>query len=72
MTSTIRLSCAGWPSELNTQRANIIKAGNIHSLQDGNMVATLWKDKRLFAILSASAEPEIVKVGRKAPGKKKK
>ena len=68
MSSTIRLNRVGWPSELNAQRAKKMKAGNIHFLQDGNMVATPWKDKQPVAILSTNVEPEMVKVERKAPG----
>ena len=71
ISSTIRLNRVGWPSELNAQRAKKMKAGNIHFLQDGNMVATPWKDKQPVAILSTNVEPEMVKVERKAPGGKK-
>ena len=45
MCSTIRLNRSGWPKELNVQCAKKMKADDIHFHQDGNMVATLWKDK---------------------------
>ena len=48
-----------------------MKAGDIHFQQDGNMVATLWKDKQPVVILSTNAQPEMEKAERKAPGGKK-
>ena len=59
--STIRMNRSGWPKELNAQCAKKMKAGDIHFRQDGNMVATLWKDKRPVAILSTNAQPEMGK-----------
>ena len=50
----------------------MMKAGDIHFRQDGNMVATLWKDKRPVAILSTNAQPQMGEAERKAPGGKKK
>lgn len=72
MCSTIRTNRSGWPKELNAQCAKKMKAGDIHFRQDGNMVATLWKDKRPVAILSTNAQPEMGEAERKAPGGKKK
>ena len=72
MCSTIRLNRSGWPKELNVQCAKKMKADDIHFHQDGNMVATLWKDKRPVAILSTNAQPEMGEAERKAPGGKKK
>ena len=54
------------------QCAKTMKAGDIHFRQDGNMVATLWKDKRPVAILSTNAQPQMGEAERKAPGGKKK
>ena len=68
MCSTIRLNRSGWSKELNMQCAKTMKAGDIHFRQDGNMVATLWKDKRPVAILSTNAQPEMGEAERKAPG----
>ena len=48
MCSTIRLNRAGWPKELNSARAKKMKAGDVHFLQDGNMVATLRRTKDLL------------------------
>ena len=72
MCSTIRTNRSGWPKELNAQCAKKMKAGDIHFRQDGNMVATLWKDKRPVAILSTNAQPQMGEAERKAPGGKKK
>ena len=71
MCSTIRLNRSGWSKELNMQCAKTMKAGDIHFRQDGNMVATLWKDKRPVAILSTNAQPQMGEAERKAPGGKK-
>ena len=74
MCSTIRLNRCGWPKELNAQVARKTKAGDVHFRQDGNMVATLWKDKRPVAVLSTltNTKPEMGEAERKAPGGMKK
>lgn len=74
MCSTIRLNRCGWPKELNAQVAKKMKAGDVHFRQDGNMVATLWKDKRPVAVLSTltNTKPEMGEAERKAPGGMKK
>ena len=74
MCSTIRLNRWGWPKELNAQVAKKMKAGDVHFRQDGNMVATLWKDKRPVAVLSTltNTKPEMGEAERKAPGGMKK
>ena len=59
---------AGWPKELGTAVAKKKKPGDVHFRQDGNMVATLWKDKRPVAVLSTNAQPAMGKQERRAPG----
>ena len=71
MCSTIRLNRAGWPKELGSAVAKKLKPGDVLFQQDGNMVATLWKDKRPVAILSTNAEAAMGKQERKAPGGKR-
>lgn len=71
MCSTIRLNRKGWPKALNAATAKKMKVGDVQFLQDGNMVATLWKDKRAVAVLSTNAQPEMGTAERKAPGGKK-
>ena len=68
MCSTIRLNRAGWPKELGSAVTKKLKPGDVLFQQDGNMVATLWKDKRPVAILSTNAEAAMGKQERKASG----
>ena len=70
--ATIRLNRSGWPKELNAQCARKLKAGHIHFHQDGELVATLWKDKRPVAALSTNAQPVMGETERQVPGGKKK
>ncbi|KAK7105748.1 piggyBac transposable element-derived protein 4-like [Littorina saxatilis] len=71
MCSTIRLNRQGWPKELSSAVAKKMKPGDIHFRQDGNMVATLWKDKRPVAVLSTNAQSAMGKHERRAPGGRK-
>lgn len=71
MCSTIRINRKGWPKELNSAKSKKMKLGDVHFLQDGNMVATLWRDKRTVAILSTNAQPVMGTAERKAPGGRK-
>ena len=74
MCSTIRLNRWGWPKELNAQVVKKMKAGDVHFLQDGNMVGTLWKDKQPVAVMSTltNTKPEMGEAEKKAPGGMKK
>ena len=69
--STIRLNRLGWPAELNAAKAKKMRPGDVHFRQDGNMVATLWKDKRPVAVLSTNSQAKMGKKERKIPGGKK-
>ena len=69
--STVCLNQKGWPKGLNAAKAKKMKMGDMHFLKNGNMVATLWKDKRPLTVLSTNAQPEKGTAERKAPGRKK-
>ena len=71
MCSTIRLNRKGWPTDLSGAVAKKLKSGSILFQQAGNMVATLWKDKRPVAVLSTNSQPKMVTEERKARGGKK-
>ncbi|KAK7106183.1 piggyBac transposable element-derived protein 4-like [Littorina saxatilis] len=71
MCSTIRINRKNWPTDLSGAVAKKMKSGDILFRQCGNMVATLWKDKRPVAVLSTNSQPKMVKEQRKAPGGKK-
>ena len=45
-----------------------MKKGEVHFCQDGNLVATVWRDKRAVAVLSTNADAKTGSVTRKAPG----
>ena len=71
MCSTVCPNQKGWLMELNAATAKKMKMGDVHFLKDGNMVATLWKDKMPVAVLYTNAQPEMGTAERKAPGGKK-
>ena len=71
MCSTIRLNQKGWPTDLSGAVAKKLKSGSILFRQAGNMVATLWKDKRPVAVLSTNSQPKMVTEVQKARGGKK-
>ena len=48
-----------------------MKKGEVHFRQDGNLVATVWRDKRAVAVLSTNADAKTGSVTWKAPGGKK-
>ena len=45
-----------------------MKKGEVHFRKDGNLVATVWRDKRAVAVLCTNAEAKMGSVTRKAPG----
>ena len=45
-----------------------MKKGEVHFHEDGNLVATVWLDKRAVAVLSTNADAKTGSVTRKAPG----
>ena len=59
MCSTIRTNRVGWPKDLGSAAAKSMKAGDVYFRQEGNLVATLWKDKRPVAVLSTNADPAM-------------
>ena len=63
--STINVNRDGWPADLRKAQ---MKKGEVHFHQDGNLVATVWRDKRAVAVLCTNAEPKMGSVTRKAPG----
>ena len=70
MCSTVRTNREGWPKDLRAAPCGKkMKTGEVIFRQDGNLVATLWKDKRPVAVLSTNCTPSMDKVERKAPGK---
>lgn len=71
MCSMIRLNRSGWPKEMGGTVAKKMKRGEVLFRQDGNMVATLWKDKRAVAVLSTNSQAKMGTVDRRAPGGKK-
>ena len=71
MTSTIRSNRKGWPKDFNTAMKKMMKVGDVHFRQDGNLVATVWKDQRVVAVPSTNAQPEMGIQDRRAPGDRK-
>ena len=51
---TVRSNRKGFPADLKN---NKLVRGEIRTRQDGNLVTTLWKDKRDVAILSTNTSP---------------
>ena len=68
MCSTARLNRKNWLADLSGAVAKRMKSGNILFWQNGNMLATMWKDKRPVAILSTNCQPEMVTEQQKAQG----
>ncbi|KAK7108475.1 hypothetical protein V1264_016211 [Littorina saxatilis] len=60
---TIRINRKGWPKELTfnkkTKKADRLKVGEVKMMQRGNMVATVWQDKRTIALLSTNEQPVV-------------
>ena len=56
--STIRVNSEGWPEDQRKAQMNLkkMKKGEIHFHRDGNLVATVWRDKRAVAVLSTNAD----------------
>ena len=71
MASTIRMKRKAWPSDLSAAAARKMKKGDVELRQDGNMVATLWKDKRVVSVFSTNSEAGMTKKERRAPGGKR-
>ena len=76
MCSTVRTNLGGWPKDLTaapctkqnkTNKQKKMKSGEVIFRQDGNPVATLWKDKRPVAVQSTNCSPSMDKVEHKAP-----
>lgn len=57
---TIRVNRKDWPKDLvfnqRTPKAKRLKAGETRVKQKGDMVATVWQDKRTVAVLSTGIE----------------
>ena len=66
--STIRVNREGWPADLRKAQMKKMKKGEVHFRQDGNLVATVWRDKRAVAVLSTNADAKTGSVTRKSPG----
>ena len=52
MCGTIRTNRKNWPKDFKMNKTDVLKMK-----QDGNMVATCWKDKRVVNILSTNSNP---------------
>lgn len=68
--STIMPNRKGWPASLKSKaiKALKMKSGDVTMLQKGNLVATVWKDKRPVILLSTNCNARMVTVSRRAPG----
>ena len=71
MTSTIHSNCKGWPKDFSSAMMKKMKVGDVHFWQDGNLVATVWKDKRTVTVVSTNTQLEMGTQDRRAPGGKK-
>lgn len=58
---TIRMNRKGWPAELKISKKRKkdqrLKMGEVKMMQQGDMVAAVWQDKRTFAVLSTNIQP---------------
>ena len=58
---TIRMNRKGWPAELKisqkTKKENRLKAEDVKMMQQGDMVATIWQDKRTITTLTTNIQP---------------
>ena len=66
--STICVNRDGWPADLRKAQMKKMKKGEEHFCQDGNLMATVWRDKRAVAVLSANADAKTGSVTKKALG----
>ena len=65
---TIHANRQGWPADLGKLAEKNMKKGEVKYRQDGNLLATVWKDKRVVCLLSTNSDAGMQKVKRKAPG----
>ena len=58
---TTRVNRKGWPADLKitkaTRKDKRLQKGKAKMQQKGNMVATIWQDKRTIAVLSTCVQP---------------
>ena len=68
---TVRLNRKDFPADL--KRMKLVR-GEIRTRQSGNLVATMWKDKRVVSLLSTNTapEPEINAVEQIVRGRRKR
>ena len=52
---TVRINRRDFPADLKREK---LVRGEIHTRQCGNLVATMWKDKRVESLLSTNTPPE--------------
>ena len=69
--STVRMNRSGWPKEFSAQFAKKMKAGDVQFRQEGQLLATLWKDKRPVSVLSTNSQPQMKAKERRSVGGKK-
>ena len=68
---TVRMNRRDFPADL--KRMKLVR-GEIRSRQRGNLVATMWKDKRVVTLLSTNTapNPEILAVQERVNGRRKR
>ena len=57
---TICMNRKGWPAELKISKntkENRLKVGEVKMMQQGDLVAPVWQDKRTIAVLSTNIQP---------------
>ena len=66
--ATIHANRQGWPADLGKLAVKNMTKGEVKYRQDGNLLATVWKDKRVVCLLSTNSDAGMQKIKRKAPG----
>uniref|UniRef100_A0A0B7BRJ8 PiggyBac transposable element-derived protein domain-containing protein n=3 Tax=Arion vulgaris TaxID=1028688 RepID=A0A0B7BRJ8_9EUPU len=66
--STIIPNRKGWPAECRATATKRMQKGSVMYRQQGNIVATVWRDKRFVNLLSTNTMPEETTVSCRAPG----
>lgn len=69
---TVRTNRKGWPKELDSKKTKKMKRGETKMLQKGELLATVWYDKKPISILSTAIPPTMGRKVRRVGGGKKK